>query len=251
MINLILITMAVSFSSFAEITALEEEILLGPVSPKNLTTGAIERNKQLYLYKESVLEQDMDGYSEEFFTGEDKNRLSLSYQFSANVRDFVELNSIELILSRELQDYANTWISVMAKRTTGKYEAFADDIDTSNGANSRKGTDQTFTTFGAGAGYRFKALTAVFESSRVFETVDAFLTYNTHVDGLDSESYQGFGIQTDYGLHRRSGRSFYYGGKLSYNIASLARSKKGDEKLEDRSLVFGWLSMGFEMGYYY
>ena len=62
MINLILITMAVSFSSFAEITALEEEILLGPVSPKNLTTGAIERNKQLYLYKESVLEQDMDGY---------------------------------------------------------------------------------------------------------------------------------------------------------------------------------------------
>lgn len=251
MIKFIILATIAAIPSFAEISALEEEILLEPTDPKNLSTGAIERNRQLYLYKESVLDQDMGGYSESFFTGKDKNRLSLSYQMSANVRDFVELNSIEMIISRELQDYANTWISLVLKRTTGRYDAFADDIQGSNANTARKDADQTFTTFGAGAGYRFKALTAIFESSKVFETVDAFLTYNSHVDGLDSESYQGFGVQADYGLHRRSGRTFYYGGKLSYNIASLARAKKDEEKLEDRSLVFGWLSIGLEMGFYY
>ena len=251
MIKLILALTSLSLCSFAQQAELERQRLFKTPDPASLGPGAINENKEVFLYNESLLDEEKGGYSETFYTGTDRNRFSLGYHFSVNYQDFSELSSLEILFSRELKTFTETWISLLLKRTVGKYEALAEEIESSNNTVIRNGTDQSFTTVGFGVGYRFKALARSLESSRFFETVDAYLTYNSHIDGADSEQYQGFGLQTDYGLHYRSAESFFYGGKLSYNISSLARSAKDDEKLDDRSLVFGWLSLGFEMGYYY
>ncbi len=229
----------------------ERERLFRTPAPESLSPGDLNNNSEVFLFNESLLMEDKGGYTEAFYTGNDKNRFSLGYQFSTNYQDFTELSSLEMVFSRQLERYSEVWISAVLKRTTGKYEAMAEEIQTSNGDVKRSDSQQSFTTVGLGGGYRFKTLARVFNSARIFETIDAYLTYNRHLDGATDERYQGFGLLADYGLHYRSTESFYYGGKLSYNIAALERSAQSGEKLEDRSLVFGWTALGFELGYYY
>lgn len=229
----------------------ERDRLFRTPSPESLSPGDLNANEEVFLFNESLLTEDKGGYNEAFYTGNDDNRFSLGYQFSTNYEDFTELSSLEIIFSKQLQRYSEVWISGILKRTTGKYKAMAEEIQTSNGDVKRSDSQQSFTTVGVGGGYRFKALAKAWGTDRIFETIDAYLTYNRHLDGATDERYQGFGMLADYGLHYRSTESFYYGGKLSYNIAALERPAEDDEKLQDRSLVFGWLALGFELGYYY
>ena len=229
----------------------ERERLFKTPSPESLTPGQLRENKEVFLFNESILIEDQGGYTEASYTGTDRNRFSIGYHLSSNYQDPGEISSLEILFSRQLQGYTEPWISFMVKRTSAQYDALAEEINSANGNIRRSGSDQSFTTVGLGGGYRFKTFSKAFGFDRLFETLDAYLTYNVHLDGADDTNYQGFGLQTDYGLHYRAAESFFYGGKLSYNITTVEREKKDDEKLIDRSLVFGWLSLGFEIGYYY
>lgn len=236
--------------SFAQ-DALERQRLFKNPAPESLTPGQLRANEEVFLFNESVLMEDQGGYSEAIYTGADRNRFSIGAHVSSNYKDPGELSSLEILFSRQLETFTELWISLMLKNTKANYEAVAEEIQSANGDVEREGSDQSFTTVGAGGGYRFKALSKAFGFTRVFETVDAYLTYNLHLDGAADARYQGFGLQTDYGLHYREAESFFYGAKLSYNISTVKRSAEEDEKLIERSLVFGWLSLGFELGYYY
>ncbi|MEX0798945.1 MAG: hypothetical protein WEB87_03935 [Bacteriovoracaceae bacterium] len=238
-------------SSLFAVDDLERERLFKTPEPETLTPRTIRKNKRVFLYNESLLMEDQGGYMEAKYTGNDHNRFSLGYHFSSNYEDFSQLSSLEIMFSRQLRVFTELWISFQAKRTTGAYEALADEVQSANGDIERSGSAQSFTTLGLGGGYRFRALSGFFDSNRMFETVDAYLTYNYHLDGASDVQYQGFGLSADYGLHYRATESFFYGTKLSYNISNLARSEEEGESLPDRSLVFGWLSLGFELGYYY
>lgn len=230
---------------------LERQRLFKTPAPESLRPGQLRENEEVFLRQESLLMEDQGGYMEAHYTGLDLNRFSLGYHLSSNYQDFSELTSLEIMFSRQLRNFTELWISFMAKRTTGLYDAMADEVLSGNGDVRREGSKQSFTTLGLGGGYRFRALAAALPSDRFFETVDAYLTYNYHLDGATSEQYQGFGLMADYGLHYRATESFFYGAKLSYNIATVARAPEDNEKLIDRSLAFGWLSFGLEMGYYY
>jgi hypothetical protein len=65
------------------------------------------------------------------------------------------------------------------------------------------------------------------------------------------KTYKGFGLTTNYGIHKRTGQNFFYGGKFSYNIASVSRDAINNEPKKDRSLSLGWGSIAFEMGFFY
>jgi hypothetical protein len=81
--------------------------------------------------------------------------------------------------------------------------------------------------------------------------VSVFGNYNFHADSTDSESYSGFGYTAEYSLSYRSSKRFFYGGKISYNWALVDRSQVDEEDLTERSLVFGWTTVGFEFGYFF
>lgn len=229
----------------------ERERLFKETDPGSLNPAQIKEDKEIFLFNESLLVEDQCGYMETSYTGLDNNRFSIGAHISSNYTDPGELSALEIQFSRQLDSFTGTWISFLAKSTKAKYEALADEIQSDNGDIRREGKDQSFTTVGLGAGYRFKLFSKAFGFERIFETADAYLTYNMHLDSSDDVKYNGFGIQTDYGIHYRAAENFFYGTKLSYSILSVQRSAEEDEKLEDRSLVFGWLSLGFELGYYY
>jgi len=104
---------------------------------------------------------------------------------------------------------------------------------------------------GLGAGYRFRALSSQFFTDRFFENISVFGNYMFHSDGTNQEKYKGYGYTAEYGLNYRSSKKLFYGGKLSYNWAMVERAPIDDESLSARSLVFGWLTFGFELGYYF
>ena len=104
---------------------------------------------------------------------------------------------------------------------------------------------------GLGAGYRFKLLLDFFHTEDWFETIDVFANYLRLEEKFIGKTYTGYGLTTNYGLHKRSSASYFYGGKFSYNVAAVTRPAITNESKGDRSLSIGWLSFAFELGFFF
>lgn len=235
----------------------ERKRLFQRENPAKLKSSEINDFKDIFLYENSLLIEETDNgvFADDFYTGKDKNRFFMSYQFSSNYEEPNGVTSLELGFQRKMEDFKDTWFTLTLKRTIAEYDEIADE-STSSGTNAdgnttRFNAQQSFTTIGGGIGYRFRALSDLIENDRFFETCFAVLNYSAHLDNATGKKYNGFGMNMDYGLHYRSTSSFYYGGKLSYNIMPMVREPEDEEKREARSLVFGWTSLGVEIGYFY
>jgi hypothetical protein len=258
--HLLVMLLFISFSSYGE-DMIKYKDYLNRENPQTMKIQKAVNYPEIYLENDSILEdfnEDTAIYDDAHFTGREFNRLSFSFHFSHDYEDFSKVTSVEAQYLMRVNHYRDTWWGLMFKRTTGKYSALAEEFTGtgSGGANAnssvfRYDNQQTFTSIGFGAGYRFKFLSNWNKSERVFEKVAAFLTYNLHNDSTDKLDYTGWGYTADYGLHYRSSKKFFWGGKISYNFAAVVREAISTEDKPDRSLVFGWTSLAFEMGYYY
>lgn len=235
----------------------ERDRLFKRENPDKLKTTEINQFKDIFLYENSVLYEETadELYADDYYTGKDNNRFFMTYQFSSDYEEQGALTSLEFGYQRKMKNFKDTWLTMTLKRTVAEYDEVANEM-TSSGTNADGNTQrfsekQTFTTVGGGVGYRFRALSDLVQSDRFFETCHALLTYSSHLDNATGKEYNGFGLNTDYGLHYRSSSSFYYGGKLSHNILPMVREPIDDEKRQQRSIVFGWTSIGFEIGYFY
>lgn len=260
MIKFTLLFIIFTSSVWAQQKDADRLLLFQTPDPDKITTKKIKSNPDVYLEKESLI-QDKNSttgvFDEAYYTRRDKGRISLSYHTSHDYENFSKLSAIDAQVMMKATSYTDRWWGVQIKRVTAQYNALADELQTSTGhadadANITRGDAlQSMTIFGVGAGYRFKILADFFNSNRIFEQVMAYGNYIYHLDGKTSQKYRGFGATMEYGIHRRIGESLFAGVKLSYNLASLERTKKSDEDKIDRSLVFQWTSVGFEVGYYY
>jgi hypothetical protein len=257
MIRIIVLTL---FSLNVYAQNLERAILFDQVDPKQLTPKHIRDNKEVYLSGESLI-QDKSAetgiYSEPHYTGLDKGRLSISYHVSHDYESFEKLQSIDFQLLSKISSYKDQWWGLQLKRVTAKYNALANEVSGSsthpnaNKTIERQDSLQSMTMIGFGFGHRFNILGDFFKSDRIFETLMAYGNYIYHLDGQTDDKYQGYGFSADYGIHKRMSQSFFYGGKLTYNLASLVREAKTNEDKVDRSLAFRWTSIAFEIGYFY
>jgi len=238
----------------------DQKFLYQTPNPDKMTPKILNSNKEVYLEKEALIKEvdDETGvFAERYYTRKDTGRLSFAYHASHDYEKLSKLYALDLQVLKKMKSYKDQWWGIQIKRVVAQYNALADELESSSGhadADSqveRRTSPQSMTIFGLGIGYRFKILTQFFETNRVFEQVMAYGNYIYHFDGETDEKYRGYGATMEYGLHRRVGQSFFAGGKLSYNLASLERAKKSDEDKLDRSLVFRWTSIGFEVGYYY
>jgi len=236
----------------------ERSRLFNRPKPSSLKSSEIKDFKEVYLSEESLLIEETDDglYADDYYTAKDDNRFFLSYQFSTDYEETNSVTSLEMGYQSKFNNFKDTWFTINLKRTIAQYDAIAQELASSSDANAdanetRFDSEQTFTTIGFGIGYRFKALTDFVESDRFFETIFSVLNYSAHLDSSTSTKYNGFGMSMDYGLHYRATNTFYYGAKLSYNILPMVREPVDEEKRQDRSLVFGWTALGFEIGYFY
>lgn len=193
------------------------------------------------------------------YTGVDKNKFAVAGHISSNYEHLDNLMGFEINYLRRSSRYDKVWWGGQVFNHNAKFDAitqnhasFKSTNPGSEAANQRpNGVDNTVMGAGLGLSYRFKLLLDFWDTEDVFETVDVFANYiilnEKHID----QSYTGYGLTANYGIHKRSGTSFFYGGKLSYNLASVTREAINDEKKEDRSLTLGWLSLALELGVFF
>ncbi len=179
------------------------------------------------------------------YTGKDRNKLSAAFHLNGQYERLQELRSLEVTWLRRSEAWHKLWWGATYRRAESQW----DEITSNNqsGGESefdRPGdADQTINTFGLGFGYRFKLFLDFFETRDVFESVQVFGTYNTLAEGFTGDNYKGYGMTADYGLHKRTRASFFYGGKFTYNIAWV----EGPES--NRTLSLGWYTFALEAGF--
>lgn len=207
-----------------------------------------------------IKEFDNDlGQGNDFFsTQEDSMRFSASigtsYQFKLS-----EQQEFDFQFLKRLKGSNDGWLALQLKSLNATYDQIADPVKTENMTphlnsdvnQDRDGQIQSVSMIGIGYSYRFKFLQAWLESNQVFETTSFYFNYVTSNDETTDLKYSGYGLTADFGIHKRSFKSFFYGLKISYNLASVTREAITDEPEEERSLRYGWFTTSFEMGYFF
>jgi hypothetical protein len=205
----------------------------------------------------SEFDSDLGVTKERRWTGLDRNRISGALHLGGRYEFMRELQGFEFTWMRRVENWSKLWWGGTIRRAqTGFGEITqnrAPDGNTnSEGAFQRpKSADQTLTTMGLGAGYRFRLLTWILDTENTFETVNVFANRVTLDESFIKETYAGWGMSTDYGLHFRTRSSFFWGGKFTYNMAWVERAKRGTEAPEERSLSLGWYTLALEAGFFF
>lgn len=253
-LSLLLVFIIISSCASSSKKQRQREKLLEDKQTKNVQTENLNTYPEIYLANESAL-QDVDSsegiVEDAYFTGNDTSRFTLGYNFALDFEQLTKIQSFDFVYSSRISEsYRAYWWNVHLQSVTAKYSALANDSE-SNPGPLRADSDQNLLVFGLGIGHRFRALAGTM-GTRYFETVNAFGNYISHTDSSTEDKYQGYGYSAEYSFNYRSGERLTYGVKFSYNWALVEREKKDDdETLAQRSLIFGWSTFGFELGYYF
>ena len=248
---LLLLPLNVFAASFFDLS--EEE--LNPSSEEVLI-----KKPEKFLRDESMIydfDSDLGIKDQRRYTGTDKNRFSVSGLVSANYEQLQSVLGGDVTYMRRTSRYNQVWWGGQFFYQNVEFDAVTQNRTSGSNPNGEQafqrpgGTKNSVMAGGLGASYRFKLLLDFFETEDVFENIDVFANYVQFKEDFINKSYRGYGLTTNYGIHKRSSTSFFYGGKLSYNIASVTREALGDEKKRDRSLTLGWLSLGLEIGFFF
>lgn len=218
------------------------------------------RKPEKYLRNESMIydfNTDLGIKDQRRYTGTDKNRFSVAGHISGSYEHPNDILGAELTYMRRSSGYNQLWWGFQFFQHQTYFAAITRNHSSGSDINAESNfvrpsdAKNTVMAAGLGVGYRFKLLLDFFETEDMFESVDVFVNGLRLDESFIDQEYQGYGLTTNYGLHKRSSTSFFYGGKLSYNVASVTRDAIGEEKKSERSLALGWLSLAFELGFFY
>jgi hypothetical protein len=219
----------------------------------------IKRPEQ-YQRHESViydLNTDLGIKDQRRYTGTDKNRFSLSGHVSGDYEHWGELLGLEAVYMRRSDRYNRLWYGAQVMQVNTQFGAVTQNPTTGSDINSDTKVPRpddaknSILGLGLGVGYRFKLLLDFFRTEDTFENIDVFANAVRMKENFNGQDYSGWGLTTSYGIHKRASTSFFYGGKLTYNLASVTRSAVADEPKRERSLSLGWTSLAFEFGYFF
>lgn len=218
------------------------------LTPEELDPTAEEirfSHKEKHSFDESyifITNTELGVQDQRRFTGLDRNKLSLSIHVNGQYEYLQRLNALDLTWLRRTDNWTKLWWGATLRQTNTRLDQITTLKTQGPEAALPKDSDQTITTLGLGAGYRFKLLLDFLKTENVFETIQAFATYNTLQESTSGESYTGYGLTADYGLHKRTRTSFFYGAKFSYNISYVALDR-------DREFSLGWYTFALETGF--
>lgn len=219
------------------------------------TEEILIKKPEKFLRHESMiydLNTDLGIRDQRKYTGTDRNRFSLSGHLSANYEHLDDILGLDVTYLRRSDRYDRIWWGAHFFRHTTAYDAVAE--KQSDEAPGRPGNQkETITGFGLGLSYRFKLILGFWQTENVFENIDVFVNYLRFDESFVDRTYQGYGLTTSYGLIKRSKTNFYYGPKISYNVAPVKRDKldNAETSRRARELTLGWLSLAFELGFFY
>jgi hypothetical protein len=191
------------------------------------------------------------------YTGNDRNRFSLAGHLSGQYEHLDNILGAELTYMRRSTRYDQVWWGVQFFQHRTFFDAITQNHTSGTNPNSESNfirpgnVKNTVMAGGVGVGYRFKLLLDFFQTEDWFESIDVFVNGMQLNESFIDQKYTGYGLTTNYGLHKRSSTSYFYGGKISYNVASVTRDAIENEKKSERSFSLGWMSLAFELGFFY
>jgi hypothetical protein len=226
------------------------------------TQDILIKKSDKYLRNESMiydLNTDLGIKDQRKYTGTDSHKFGLAGHVSGDYEHFSDILGVEFNYMYRSKSYNQMWYGFQVFQHKTLFNSITQNITPEAGDNANdesqyqrpQYTKNTISSLGIGIGHRFKLLTDFFSSDDVFEMVEVYGNYIVLNESFIKKQYLGYGLSTNYGIHKRSSSHFFYGGKFSYNLASVSREAIGNEKKSDRSLSLGWLSMAFEMGWFF
>ncbi len=188
----------------------------------------------------------LDSYS----TSKDSSRVSLIYNLNANPMKAMNISGIEFQYAKRL-DYA--WWEFYGAQSSAIFSEIADDNSQFPTSTADEIAEQTLTTtiIGTGLSYRTSLIQTLFESDNLFETMGASINYNNTSTEL-GDSYSGFGMKADLGIHFRSSNTLHWGIRFNYNIAHVKRAPATDTETSSQgSLLLNWTSLAGDISFYF
>ncbi len=189
------------------------------------------------------------------YTGSDNGRFMASLHLSGQYEHLSELLGFEINYLAKTSSYDHIWWGFQLFQHNTYFKTI-----TQNPTSGGSGSDSTYVRdnsvknkilgFGPGLGYRFKLLLDFFPTEDTFETIDVFFNGLFLEESFIEERYQGYGISTSYGLHKRTRTSYFYGAKFSYHLGNVTRRQIESESEGERTLTLGWLSLAFNVGFF-
>lgn len=193
----------------------------------------------------------------EYYTGKDKHMLAGAYHVNPNITKISDLSSFEVSYAYKVY---SVWAQAILTQTAGKFDGVSENKDvnaqTTNTNSEYRfqrpyNSKETILSYGVGVGYRFRMIYEWIKFDNMFETIGVYAMKHALNESYRDLSYNGYGFRADYGIHKRAGQSFFYGIKGSYNIGKVTRSLEEGESKADGSLALSWISMGFQVGYWF
>jgi hypothetical protein len=203
--------------------------------------------KEKFLRDESVVDpissttgvRDMRRY-----TGRDRNRLSLGLHVNGQYEALSALQSLEGTYMRRMDNWSKLWIGGTVRATGASFSEITQNKTTGPEAASQRPNNATQSIIGAGlgVGYRLKLFLDFYPMKDVFEFVNVYGMYNMMKDEFTGDTYSGYGLTTEYSLHKRTRTSFFYGAKFTHNISWVQLNS-------DSNFSLGWYTFALETGF--
>lgn len=189
-------------------------------------------------------------FLKDYNTYNDKNRTSFLYHLHNDFTSLTDIQTLEFIYAHRFE---LAWVEFFGLRTVGKFQELTDN-NASDGAETQEllETEDQILAFGASISYRGTWIQDLVGSDKMFTTTAAGIGWYNYTQNLRVKSYSGPGLKCDFGLHRRSTRSFHYGLKMSYHLADVRRAQEFEgETSSQRNQVLSWLTFGFDLSFYF
>jgi len=184
--------------------------------------------------------------NDDFTISQDKSRISLIYNFNKDPASFTGLQGFEGHFAKK---FSGHWFEFFGLIMKADYS----EVFTPRGSTEQqnKSTD-SFKAFGASYALQDDWCQDFLGSKSIFTITSVGVGYYLYNNELTQESYSGFGLKADFGLHNRSSEAFHYGFKMSYHLVPLKRSSEeaNTSSLGD-SLTATWLNLGLDLSLYF
>lgn len=189
-------------------------------------------------------------FLKDYNTDEDVNKLSFLYHINSDPTAPTDIQSLEAIYAYRLK---NIWVELFGFQTTGKFKDLTANSGYEGGTSEDLiNSDDTVTAFGVSLAYRDNWISNLLGTEKVFTTTSAGIGWYSYNQTLRELTYSGPGLKADFGIHRRSSKTFHYGVKMSYHLASTKRaSEEEGESSASRAHTLSWLTFGLDISFYF
>jgi hypothetical protein len=229
------------------------------VNPSQTFDEVLDKKDTLLRNEALIEEKDPKTgvYDYQYYTGQDMHKVSLLFHLSHDISSISEIMGFEAQFEQRVSN--RLWMGLLLSRIFGRWDSMGENpVGTSTNVDAEVNnprdpvSKQTVTSFGGGLSYRFRMPDQIITTEGLFQTVSAYVTWNTALDEMRQKDYRGPGFRADYGLHKRFAHRWYLGVRGSYQKSFVKRGSIGtNETGSERRYNLSWITIAADAGIYF